>query len=196
MKKRHHKEEMMIRFFGSISRPRILSLLIGQPRQAFYQREIMRRHPWISTVLVVTLIFSLLGIGYTAADSPVVATERWTSTADGGNDKGMWTVSKKSDGQVVVSGVWTYLGTVNCPFTGGSVTISGPVFSFIATGTATNSSAPSGYQDSPFTLEVKGETRSGQGSGSYAMSFTTAGWPQDFSGTWTATRIEGGGITD
>jgi hypothetical protein len=156
----------------------------------------MRRHPWISAVIAVTLIFSSLAIGYTAADIPIAATERWQSAADGGSDKGMWTISKKPDGQVAVSGVWTYLGTVNCPFTGGSAQISGPVLSFIATGTATDSSAPSGFQDSPFTLQVKGEMRGGKGSGSYAMRFTTAGWPQDFSGTWTATRIAGGSITE
>jgi len=41
MKKRDHKEEMLSRFFGSIARPRILSLLISNPRQEYYQREIM-----------------------------------------------------------------------------------------------------------------------------------------------------------
>ena len=41
MKRRDHKEEMLSRFFGSIARPRILNLLIGHPRQTFYQREIM-----------------------------------------------------------------------------------------------------------------------------------------------------------
>jgi len=41
MKNRDHMEEMMVRLFGSTSRPRILSLLLSHPRQAFYQREIM-----------------------------------------------------------------------------------------------------------------------------------------------------------
>jgi predicted transcriptional regulator len=41
MKKRNHKEEMMSRFFGSVARPRILSLLLSHPRQEYYQREIM-----------------------------------------------------------------------------------------------------------------------------------------------------------
>jgi predicted DNA-binding transcriptional regulator len=41
MKKRDQKEEMLSRFFGSTARPRILNLLIGHPRQTFYQREIM-----------------------------------------------------------------------------------------------------------------------------------------------------------
>ena len=40
-KGKDHKEEMAVRLFGSTSRPRILNLLLGRPRQAFYQREIM-----------------------------------------------------------------------------------------------------------------------------------------------------------
>jgi predicted transcriptional regulator len=41
MKNRDHIEEMMVRLFGSTSRPIILSLLLSRPPQAFYQREIM-----------------------------------------------------------------------------------------------------------------------------------------------------------
>ncbi len=41
MKKRDQKEDLLSRFFGSIARPRILSLLISNPRQEYYQREIM-----------------------------------------------------------------------------------------------------------------------------------------------------------
>jgi predicted transcriptional regulator len=41
MKNRDHMEEMMVRLFGSTSRPRILSLLLNHPQQTFYQREIM-----------------------------------------------------------------------------------------------------------------------------------------------------------
>ena len=41
MKNRDHIEEMMVRLFGSTSRPRILSLLLSRPQQTFYQREIM-----------------------------------------------------------------------------------------------------------------------------------------------------------
>jgi len=41
MKNKDHMEEMMVRLFGSTSRPRILSLLLSRPQQAFYQREIM-----------------------------------------------------------------------------------------------------------------------------------------------------------
>jgi len=41
MKNRDHTEEMMVRLFGSTSRPRILSPLLNRPQQTFYQREIM-----------------------------------------------------------------------------------------------------------------------------------------------------------
>jgi predicted transcriptional regulator len=41
MKNRDHTEEMMVRLFGSISRSRILGLLLSRPQQTFYQREIM-----------------------------------------------------------------------------------------------------------------------------------------------------------
>jgi len=41
MKNRHKIEKILVRLFGSTSRPRILSLLINHPHQAFYQREIM-----------------------------------------------------------------------------------------------------------------------------------------------------------
>jgi predicted transcriptional regulator len=33
--------EMTVKLFGSISRPRILNLLLSHPQQTFYQREIM-----------------------------------------------------------------------------------------------------------------------------------------------------------
>jgi predicted transcriptional regulator len=41
MKNRDDMEEMMVKLFGSTSRPRILRLLLNHPQQAFYQREIM-----------------------------------------------------------------------------------------------------------------------------------------------------------
>jgi hypothetical protein len=160
----------------------------------------MRKHVWVGTIIAVTLIFGWLGIGY-AADSSVVATERWQWAIDYGNGTGVFTFSKQTDGRVVVDGqvvvsvAWEYIGTVTCPFAGGSVTISGPVFSFIAKGTATHSAAPVGYQDAPFTLEVKGEATGGKASGSFTINFLNPEWPPNLSGKWTATRIEGGGIS-
>ena len=41
MAKRSVTEEDLVRFFGSISRVRILALLIGSPGRRLYQREIM-----------------------------------------------------------------------------------------------------------------------------------------------------------
>lgn len=149
----------------------------------------------LCTVIAVTLVFSVLLRGYTTEGSSVIAAERWESIADGGNSKGVWTFSKKSDGVVTVAGEWTYVG-FTCPFTTGSVTISGSAVSFTVTGTANYSSAPPGSQDAPFALDVKGETRGGKGHGTFAITFSTAGWPSGFSGKWQATRTEGGGITE
>jgi predicted transcriptional regulator len=40
-KKRDQSEEALVKLFGSTSRARILSLLLGTPGVSFYQREIM-----------------------------------------------------------------------------------------------------------------------------------------------------------
>ena len=40
-KNRDNKEEVMVRLFGSKSRPRILGLFLSNPQRTFYQREIM-----------------------------------------------------------------------------------------------------------------------------------------------------------
>ena len=40
-KKRDESEEMLVRLFGSTSRPRILGFLIDHSQEAFYQREIV-----------------------------------------------------------------------------------------------------------------------------------------------------------
>ncbi len=162
----------------------------------------MRRYLWVGTVTVVTLVFSVFVIGYGQSssssndDRSTITAERWKSTADRGSGKGVWTFSKKADGTVSVTGEWTYVDSVTCPFSAGSVMISGSSFLFTVTGTAANSSAPPGYQDSPFTLEVKGELRDGKGNGTYTITFSTTGWPSGISGKWTATRTEGKGITE
>jgi predicted transcriptional regulator len=41
MKNKDHTEQMLVRLFGSTSRPRILALVLSDPHRAFYQREIM-----------------------------------------------------------------------------------------------------------------------------------------------------------
>jgi len=162
----------------------------------------MKRYLLVCTIIALTLVFSLFVIGHGASgsasndDRPTITTERWKSTADRGSDKGVWAFSKKADGPVSVTGEWTYQSSVTCPFNAGSVMISGPSFLFTITGTATNSSAPAGYQDSPFTLEVKGELKDGKGYGTYTITFSATGWPPGISGKWTATRTEGKGITE
>ena len=162
----------------------------------------MKRYPLVCTVIALTLVSSLFVIGYGPSgassndDRSTMTTERWKSIVDRGSGKGVWTLTKKSDGTVTVTGEWTYLSSTTCPFTGGSVIISGSSLLFTATGTAMNPSAPSGYRDSPFTLEVKGELRDGRGSGTYAITFSAPAWPSGYSGEWTATRTEGKDVTE
>ena len=62
MKNRAHMEEMMVRLFGSTSRPRILSLLLNHPQQTFYQREIMYE-TGLSLQAVKRELENLLGLG-------------------------------------------------------------------------------------------------------------------------------------
>jgi predicted transcriptional regulator len=62
MKNRDHTEEMMVRLFGSTSRPRILSLLLSRPQQTFYQREIMYE-TGLSLQTVQRELENLLGLG-------------------------------------------------------------------------------------------------------------------------------------
>jgi hypothetical protein len=162
----------------------------------------MKRYLWVCPIIAATLVFSLFVIGHGASsgasndDRSTITTERWKSTADRGSGKGVWTFSKKADGTVSVTGEWTYESSVTCTFSAGSVMISGSSFLFTVTGIATNSSAPPGYQDSPFTLEVKGELRDGKGNGTYTITFSATGWPSGISGKWTATRTEGKDITE
>ena len=41
MKKKDNTDRVLVRVFGSVSRARILSLLLNNPETSFYQREIM-----------------------------------------------------------------------------------------------------------------------------------------------------------
>jgi len=135
-------------------------------------------------------------MGYAADDSPAPAAESWESTTERGEGAGVWTFTQQSDGSVMVAGEWTYEDSITCPFSAGSVQISGTAVSFTVRGTATYSLAPPGHQNAPFTLKVKGETKAGLGHGTYAITFNATNWPPGFSGKWQATRIEGGGITE
>ena len=164
----------------------------------------MKQYVLMCMVIAVMLICGVFFGGYglrsggTADRGPVVATEHWESITERGNGTGEWTLSKQSDGTLSIDGQWTYtyMGNVTCPFNEGNVTMAGPSFAFTAEGTATNASAPRGYQTSPFTLKVEGETRDGKGSGTYTITFSAIEWPSGFSGKWTATRTGGEGITE
>lgn len=159
----------------------------------------MRQYPLACLLIAVTLVFVIVygqASGGGNDESSTLTTETWQSIVDRGGGKGVWTLTKRSDGTLTITGEWTYLNSTTCPFTGGRVILSGSSLSFTATGTAMNSSLPSGYRDSPFTLEVRGELRDGKGSGTYTISFSVPAWPSGSSGEWTATRTGGGDITE
>ncbi len=61
-KNRDHAEEIMVRFFGSTSRPRILNLLLSCSQREFYQREIMFE-TGLSLQTVQRELENLLGLG-------------------------------------------------------------------------------------------------------------------------------------
>ena len=48
---------------------------------------------------------------------------------------------------------------------------------------------------SPFTLIISGTAFNGQGSGTFAITFQTVGWPDRILGSWEGTRTSGSGIT-
>jgi hypothetical protein len=136
-------------------------------------------------VSIVMVIF-LLGAGG-------VSTERWKAHVDNGAGSGIWTFTKKTDGSLGIKGEWVY-DDVSCPFNKGKVSISGTSFTFTVQGTATKASAPLGFQDSAFILDVKGEVRDGKGSGTWAISFSVPSWPMGLAGKWTAIKISGKGV--
>ena len=55
-------EKMIVRLFGSTSRPRILRFLLSRPQQAFYQREVMYE-TGLSLQAVQRELENLFGLG-------------------------------------------------------------------------------------------------------------------------------------
>jgi hypothetical protein len=126
----------------------------------------------------------------------VVATEEWGVVMNNDTtNNGQHTLTKKSDGTITTSGSWTFQGTT-CPFQNAAVTVTDTIFSFTATGIATNPAAPVGYNTSPFTLHVDGITHNGVAQDVWTIGFTTFGWPTGLNGTAVGTRTSGSGITN
>lgn len=128
-----------------------------------------------------------------------INTEQWEAIIDDGEGSANWEFKMKSDSTVIVEGEWiySYAGSdVSCPISEGEATIWDSNFSYDATGTANNPSAPSGYRDSDFDLSVDGTTGDGEGDGSYVITFSQTGWPNQISGIWEGNRTSGSGITE
>jgi len=131
-------------------------------------------------------------------NSDYIATEIWLSIADDKKGDGIWILKKDADDNIKIDGKWYYdyqEWEIRCPFTNAWLTISETAISFSATGTASANDAPSGYDTSPFTLNVFGTVENEEAYGNYSFTFSTYGWPSTYSGSWTATKLEGNGIT-
>ncbi len=128
-------------------------------------------------------------------------TEHWDlifKGSEGGQGSGNCTLIEAQNGTVTADGSWIYIyqgQQVSGPFSNAPVTIAGASISITASGTATNPSAPQGYQTSPFTSSITGKACNGQGKGTFTITFSTYGWPPSISGTWEGTRKSGSGIT-
>ena len=145
-------------------------------------------------VIALAILFNYNSLAY----AELINSEEWEISVDSGSGYGQWTGKENSDGSITVDGEWTYVyngAEVNCPFTNGIGEVSGESFSFSATGTATVSGAPAGYNTSIFTLNVSGTTANNFGNGDYRISFNQFGWPSTLSGDWHGDLISGGGIT-
>ena len=124
--------------------------------------------------------------------------EQWTIVLDNGQGNGKCTFNKQQDETITADGNWNYNykgDMVYGPYTYAPVTIAGSYMTLTANGTATNPSAPPGYNRSRFTLRLNGMALNGQGEGTFTITFSTFGWPDKISGTWEGTRASGSGIT-
>ena len=144
--------------------------------------------------LLIVLVISFVMVPEASSGN----TEQWGLILSGGQGSGNCTLIEKQDGTVTADGDWvyTYQGAdASGPYLDASVTIAGSSISIMASGTATNPSAPPGYKTSPFTLSISGIAYNGYGSGTFAINFTASGWPSIISGGWEGTRESGSGIT-
>ena len=144
--------------------------------------------------LLIVLVISFVMVPEASSGK----TEQWGYILDGGQGSGNCTLIENQDETVTADGDWvyTYQGAdVSGPYSDAPVTVTASSISLTASGTATNPSAPPGYQTSPFTLNISGTAYNGHGSGTFVLTFTTLGWPSSISGSWEGTRTSGSGIT-
>ena len=135
----------------------------------------------------------------TAPTTTVVASEVWGIIMDKNSaDYGQQTFEKKSDGSFSAEGTWYYVyqgATVECQFQNGIMAIADTAISYTAQGTATNPTAPTGYQTATFSLNITGYANNGKSYGTYIITFSETGWPSKLQGSFTATRASGSGVT-
>jgi hypothetical protein len=158
----------------------------------------------VSICFAIALMLLLSAIGCRKDDNPaaptVIATEEWGFIMDNDtSNHGQTTFQKRSDGSVTGNATWYFNNQgeyLVCSFEGGAVTIVDTVISISAHGTATYTGAPAGYNSSPFTITISGIVHNGSSLGTWDIAFSGYGWPSSKTGTFTATRSSGSGVTN
>ncbi len=150
---------------------------------------------------IISLLIALVITFVLISEASAEKTEHWDfilNDSAGGQGSSNCTL-KKQGGTITADGDWNYTTSQGQYAYGSyfdaSVTIAGASISLTALGTATSPSAPSGFQTSPFTLNINGKACNGHGKGTFNITFATYGWPSGISGTLQGTRISGSGIT-
>ena len=169
------------------------TLLLFVPISAYTEWDITQDIDNSSNA-VHSSINNVVGMMATTSDK----TEKWKLILDDGQGRGDLTLIEKQDGTITADGNWVYNyqgADVSGPYIAAPVTIIGSSLSIMASGTATNPSAPPGYKTSPFTLNISGTALNGQGNGTFTMTFQTVGWPDRIIGSWDGARTSGSGIT-
>jgi hypothetical protein len=151
-------------------------------------------------IIVALVILACEKDSSNPVEPTTLATEVWGFIMnDDSTSYGETTFEKKSNGSITGAADWHFMfanAAVECPFESGTVIVADTVISVSATGTATNSAAPIGFQSSPFVVSVTGVAHNGLSYGSWSITFSTFGWPALVQGTFAAARTSGSGITN
>ncbi|MDP8220022.1 MAG: hypothetical protein P9X26_01655 [Candidatus Stygibacter frigidus] len=121
--------------------------------------------------------------------------EKWNIELDEGAGSGTITLEQHPDSTITITGSVEYdyyeRYKVTSNITNGIVTIDGFAFSCFAEGTAHDYAY---NEDSNFQLILTGTLINGEGYGFYESTFSAFDW-EDEEGSWTASLIDGEGIT-
>ncbi|MCF7918776.1 MAG: hypothetical protein K9N06_02550 [Candidatus Cloacimonetes bacterium] len=122
--------------------------------------------------------------------------EKWDIEIDDGAGNGSFTLELLPDSTITIYGSWEYnyyeRNMVTCNFSDGIAVIDGSDFYCYTEGSAHDHTY---NENSDFHLELGGILFNGAGYGVSVMQYFAPGWEDYIEGTWTATLVNGEGIT-